>query len=164
MRIIEETVSAGFLFFPSLSRNLIVDSSYQGHRSSSLPPPPGPWFRSALPCLPTFGCEGDTRGEKRRKSVLSCFAHSDDNAGDTEGGRGGECAALLKGLRRFTLRRRYDWITSAVRRERRMSTCISITAHPRYKVRASIVPFANGYLVKVRRDEVFPLLRSIFSQ
>ena len=71
---------------------------------------------------------------------------------------------LLKGLRRFTLRRRYDWITSAVRRERRMSTCISITAHPRYKVRASIVPFANGYLVKVRRDEVFPLLRSNFSQ
>ena len=102
------------------SPNLIVDSSYQGHRSSSGPRRGGSGQRS-IPLFAGVWLRRRYKGE--RESVLSCFAHSDDNAGDTRRRerRGGECAALLKGLRRFTLRR-YDWIMSARERDVRMSS------------------------------------------
>ena len=106
--------SLWWLPLPFLPPNLIVDSSYQGHRSSSGPRRGGSGQRS-LPLFADVWLRGRYREE--RESVLSCFAHSDDNAGDTEGGRGGECTALLKGLRRFTLRR-YDWIMLVCERER----------------------------------------------
>ena len=70
----------------SLPPNLIVDSSYQGHRSSSQLPSRAAtrWVRSALPLFADVWLRGRYREE--RESVLSCFAHSDDNAGDTEKG------------------------------------------------------------------------------
>ena len=87
----------------SLPRNLIVDSSYQGHRSSSLPPPPGPRRggsgQRSLPLFADVWLRGRYR-EERRESVLSCFAHSDDNAGDTEKGEAARrrVRSALKGI------------------------------------------------------------------
>ena len=139
MRIIEEGRRDGrcrsLVVSPSLPPNLIVDSSYQGRRSSSrllssrrrrptapllLWPPGAQRGGSGLrsPCLLMFGWEIQSREAAAVRQNLFRVVLPTQTITRAiwrvrrEEGELDRRSELLKGLRRFTLRR-YDWIMSA---------------------------------------------------